>query len=310
MTVADGSQVRLADVTETTIGTTPTTPAFQVMRYVTADVKLNKQTDIPNEVRPDRNVGSIVDVGRSVTGSINTLLSYGTFDTWLARLMCSAWTGDVLKNGVTPSSGSLELTFEQGTTDSYVRYRGVRCNTLDLTLRSRQSVEANWGIIGLGDTTPGTTIITGATYTAPTTTPVFNAGLNVSALTFTGIASAPKIQAMTMRINNNIYQNDVVGAYEPYSLGLGRFDVTGSITAYFENLDTFNAIRNHTDVALGFTLLDGPGNQYIVSIPKVKLLDGGPTGVGNGQPVMLEVPYQAYFDATSSASLTITRDPV
>lgn len=307
MTVADGSQVQLADVSETTIGTTPSTPAFQIMRYVTADVRLSKQTDIPNEVRADRNVSTIVDVGRSVTGTVNALMSYGTFDTWLARLLCSSWATDVLKNGVTPSAATLEFLFEQGATDSYVRYRGVRFNTLDMTLRARQSVSANFGIMGIGDTTPGTTIITGATYADATETPVFNAGLNVSSLTFTGIMSAPKIQQMTMRINNNIYQNDVVGAYEPYSHGLGRFEVTGSLTTYFENLDTFNAIRNHDDVALGFVLEDEIGNSYTFAIPKVKLLDGGPTGVGNGQPVLLEVPYQAYFDATSAASLSITR---
>lgn len=307
MAVADGSQVRLADVAEVTIGTIPTTPTFQTMRYVTSDVRINKQTDIPNEVRADRNVGSIVDVGRAVSGSINTLLSYGTFDNWLAALLHSSWSTDVLKNGVTPNARTLEFFFEQGATDTYVRYRGVRFNTLDLTLRSRQSVQANWGIMGIGSPTPTSTILSGATYTAATTTPVFNAGLNVASLALTGVTSSPKMQALTMRLNNNIYQNDIVGQYEPYSHGLGRFEVTGTMTTYFENLDTYNAILDHSDVALAFTLEDAAGNSYAVSVPKVKLLDGGPPGVGNGQPVIMEVPYQAYFDSSSSASITITR---
>jgi hypothetical protein len=308
MTVADGSQVRLADISEVTIGTTPATPTFQTMRYVSSDIRIVKQTDIPDEIRADRNVATIVDVGRMVQGTINTFLSYGTFDTWLARLLCSSWSSDVLKNGILQQAATLEKFFEQGATDSFIRYQACRFNTLDLRLQARQSVSANWGIMGIRSPTPTTAIITGATYTAATTTPVFNAGLNVSAMSFTGITAAPKIQAMTMNIRNNIYANDVVGSYEPYSHGLGRFEVTGSLTTYFENLDTYNAILGHTDVALSTTLLDELGNSYVIAIPKVKLLDGGPVVAGNGRAVMLEVPYQAYFDAGSTASITITRD--
>lgn len=308
MTVADGSQVRLADVTEATIGTTPTTPTFQVMRYVSSDIRISKQTDIPNEIRSDGNVASIVDVGRMVQGTINTFLSYGTYDVWFERLLRSSWSTDVLKNGVAHKAGTLEKTFKQGGTDSFIRYEACRWNTLDLTLRARQSVQANWGIMGIRSPTPTTAIITGATYTAATETPVFNAGLNVSEMLFTGISTPPKIQAMTMRINSNIYANDVVGAYEPYSHGLGRFEVTGTLTTLFENLDTYNAILDHDDILLSTKLLDGLGNSYTIALPKVNLLDGGPTVGGNGQAVLMEVPYQAKYDSSSTASITITRD--
>ncbi|ARM12132.1 MULTISPECIES: phage tail tube protein [Rhizobium] len=309
MTVADGSQVRLADVSEVTIGTTPATPAFQIMRYVSSDVRISKQTDIPNEIRADRNVASIVDVGRSVQGTINTFLSYGTFDTWLARLLCSTWSSDVLKNGILQQAGTLEYFYEQGATDTYVRFQAVRFNTLALTLRARQSVQANWGILGIRSPTPTSAILTGATYAAATTTPVLNAGLNVSALSFTGLTNAPKVQAMTLNITNNIYQNDVVGAYEPYSHGLGRFELTGSLTTYFENMDAYTAILDHDDIGISTTLLDELGNSYAIALAKTKFLDGGPVVGGNGQAVMIDIPFQSYFDATAAGSITITRDP-
>ncbi|MBB3591726.1 hypothetical protein FHX08_002070 [Rhizobium sp. BK529] len=308
MTVADGSQVRLADVSEATIGTTPANPVFQIMRYVNSEVRISKQTDTPNEIRADRNVASIVDVGRSVQGPINTFLSFGTFDTWLQRLLCSTWNADVLKNGVQQQAATLEFFYEQGATDSYIRYQACRWDTLALALRARQSVQANWGIRGIRSPDPTNAIIAGATYTPATVTPVFNAGLNVSALSFTGLANAPKVQAMTMNIANNVYQNDVLGNYEPYSHGLGRFEVTGSLTTYFETVDAYQAILDHDDVAISTTLLDALGNSYVIQLPKTKFLDGGPTVAGNGQAVMIEVPYQAYFDATAGASIVITRD--
>lgn len=311
MTVADGSQTRLADIAEATIGTTPATPTFQVMRYTSADVRVVKQTDIPDEIRADRNVASIVDVGRSVQGNINTLLSYGTYDAWLERLLCGAWTSDVLVNGVAEKAATLEMTYEQGATDSFIRYVGCRWNTLALQLSARQSVTANWGIMGLKSPAPTSAIITGATYTAATTTEVFNAGLNVGALSLssTSIVSAPKLQSLALNITNNIYPVDVVGQYEPYAHGLGRFALTGTIRALFESLAVYTAIVEHEDVTLSFELSDKATNKYAFSIPKVKLLDGGPTVGGNGQAVIIEAPFQAFFDATTTGSIKITRTP-
>lgn len=309
MSVADGSIVRLAYIAEATINTTPTSPAFQVLRYETSDIRISKTTDIPNEVRADGNVASIVDVGRAVTGSINGLLSYGTYDDLIAAALRSTWSTDVLVNGVTHKTFAFEEFYEQGATDTFIRYNGVRINTWDLEMTARQSVKSNFGIMGIKSPTPTSTILSGATYTAATTTEVLNAGLNVSALALTGISNSPKIQKMTMRFNSNIYQNDIVGAYEPYSHGLGRAEVTGTISAYFENVDTYNAILNHTTVAIGWTLADAAGNSYAFSIPQAKLLDGGPSKPGNGKAVMVEVPYQAQFDSGIGASIQITRDP-
>ncbi len=308
MSVADGSIVRLAYIAEATIGTTPTSPAFQVLRYETSDIRITKTTDIPNEVRADGNVASIVDVGRAVTGSINGLLSYGTYDDLIAAALRGTWSTDVLVNGITHTAFAFEEFYEQGATDTFIRYNGVRINTWNLEMTARQSVKSNFGIMGIKSPTPTSAILSGATYTAATTTEVLNAGLNVSALTLTGISNSPKVQKMTMRFNSNIYQNDIVGAYEPYSHGLGRAEVTGTLTAYFENVDTYNAILAHTTVAIAFTLTDAAGNSYAVSIPKAKLLDGGPSKPGNGRAVMVEVPYQAFYDSGIGGSIQITRD--
>lgn len=309
MTVADGSLVRLAYIAESAIGTTPTSPTFQILRYVTSDIRPTKQTDVPNEVRSDGNVASIVDVGRSITGTINTLLSYGTYDDLLAALFRKAWATNVLVNGIDPQAFTFEEFFEQGATDTFIRYQGTRINTLDLDMTARQSVKANFGVMGIRSPDPTNAILSGATYTAATTTEVLNAGLNVSALTISGITNSPKIQKMTVKVNSNVYQNDIVGQYEPYSHGLGRFEVTGSISAYFENLDTYQAVLNHTTVGISWTLEDAAGNSYACTIPKAKLMDGGPSKPGNGQAVMVEIPYQGFYDSGIGGTMQITRTP-
>lgn len=310
MTVADGSQSKLAYITEGTINTIPTSPTFKTMRYNSSDVRLAKQVAIPDEIRADRNVPSIVDVGRMVQGTIQTSYSYSTYHDWLEYLLCANWNANALKNGILHKAATVEMFFEQGGTDTFVRYRGTRFNTLDLTLRPRQFVTAAWGIMGIGSPTPTTGILSGATYTDPSETEVFNAGLDVAALAFTGITTPPHIQALTVRVNNNIYPVDIVGAYEPYAHGLGRFEVTGSFTALFEDLDTYSAILDHDDVTIGFTLEDALGNSEVWSLPNCKLLDGGPTVPGNGQPVVMEVPFQARYDSGLAASMSIARTTI
>ncbi|MGO8093223.1 phage tail tube protein [Rhizobium leguminosarum] len=307
MAVAHGSQTRLAYVMEATPGIIPATPTWKIARYVTEGLTLDKQTVSSDEVRPDRNRSDVTDVGRQVTGPINTLLSYGTFDDWLAALLANDWATNVLKNGNVVKTLAFEKTFELGATDVYARYRGCRMNTLDLQLNAKQNVTANWGVMGIGSPNPDTAIVTGATYTDPTTTPVLNAALNVGSLVMTGVTASPKLQALSLRITNNIYAVDVLGQYETYDFGLGLFEVSGSMTAVFENKDLFDAVINHSDLTLNFTIGASTGNKYTFSVPKLKLTNGSPVGPGNGRAVVMECPFTAIIDATAAASLVVTR---
>ncbi len=306
MTVADGSQTRLAYVVETTPGTTPATPSWKNLRYVSETLTIDKQTSIPDEIRSDGNVSDIVDVGRQVTGSINTLLSYSTFDDFLSCLFRAEWDNDVLKNGRVHKTLSLEKTFELGATDAFQRFRGCRVNTLDLSIPARREITANWGILGIGGSM-ASAIVTGATYDAETTTPVLNGGLNVGALSLSGVAGTTKLQSASVRITSNVYANDVIGSYEADSHGLGRFEVSGSITALFEGIELVNAILNHTDVGLSLTIGAAANQKYTLSLPKIKGMNGGPVVAGNGRAVLVEMPFQAKYDSGSSASMSITR---
>ncbi len=307
MAVAHGSQTRLAYVMETVPGTIPATPTWKIARYVSETLTLDKQTVSSDEVRPDRNRSDVTDVGRQVNGAVNTLLSYTTFDDWLEALLANTWSTNVLKNGNVVKTMAFEKTFELGVTDVYARYRGCRINTLDLQLTAKQNVTANWGVMGIGSPNPDTAIITGATYTDPTTTPVLNAALNVGSLAIAGVTASPKLQALSLRLTNNIYAVDALGQYDTYDFGLGLFEVTGSMTALFENKDLYDAVINHTDLSLSFTIGAAANNKYTFAVPKLKATNGSPVGPGNGRAVTMEVPFTGLIDTVSGATLVINR---
>jgi hypothetical protein len=307
MTVAESSLSRFAIVTETAIGTTPATPAFQTMRLLSASPKLGKQVDVPDEIRADGNVASIVDVGRSGSISMRSVMSYGTFDKPLEKLLRGTWTTNVLVNGILQAADTIELTYDHVASKSYLRYKGCRWNTLDLVLEAKKSVTADWGIKALTVADADTAIITGATYAAATTTPVMNAANDVAALSITGMTNAPKVKKLTLKIDSGVYDNDIVGQKDPYSQGISIIKVTGSIQTLFENTDTYQAAINHDDITLSTTIGAAAGSRYTILLPKFKLLDGGPEIGRNGSAVMYDVPFQAYYDATTGGTMKITR---
>jgi len=307
MTVAESSLSRFAIITEATIGTTPATPAFQNLRFLSASPKLGKQVDIPDEIRSDGNVASIVDVGRSGSISMRSDLSYGTFDKPLEKLLRGAWTSNVLVNGIVQAADTIELTYDHVASKSYLRFKGCRWNTLDLTIEAKKAITADWGIKALSVADADTAIITGATYTAATTTPVLNAANDVSALTITGMTNAPKVKKLSLKIDSGVYDNDIVGQKDPYSQGISIIKVSGSIQTLFESADAYQAAINHDDITLSTTIGAAAGSRYTILLPKFKLMDGGPEIGGNGQAVMYDIPFQAYYDATTGGTIKITR---
>jgi len=308
MGIAEASLTRLAYVAEATIGTIPATPAFTTLRYVSEGLKAGKQVEVSNEIRGDGNVTDIIDVGRSIEGPIAFEFSYGTFDAFLAALLRGAWDNDELVNGIEHHAFTFEKTFEQGATDSFLRYRGCRVNSMDLTLESKALVKGSFGMMGIGSPTPTTAILTGATYAAASTTPVLNAATNVANLVVSGITASPKVKSLSLSIKSNLYANDEVGSLEADSHGLGRFEITGSMQTYFRDLDTYNAIKTHGDVAISFDIGAASGSKYTFELEAIKLLDGDPMVGGNSQSVMLDVPFQAKYGAGIGGSIKITRE--
>ena len=49
------------------------------------------------------------------------------------------------------------------------------------------------------------------------------------------------------------------------------------------------------------------GSRYKFELPKVKLSSGNPTAGGNDQEVMINANFQAIYDGTSGATMTLTR---
>ncbi len=306
MSFADSSATRLAYIAESTENTIPTTPTWQTMRYTQESFNRDKITKVSEEIRADGNVPNVTDVGFRVPGGFGFELSYGTLDPLLESLLFSTWSSDVLKNGITPKSFAWEKTFETGGTDQYLRYTGMQMNEISLEMQAEEIIKGSATLMGRGHATD-TAIITGATYSAANTNEPMACSGDVGSLSIGSLSPTPTLLSASITITKNLGPRLAVANAGPVGIRSGRFIVTGSLEAYFESLGLYNACLNHDDLAIALTLGSVANEKYTISLPKTKLMNAVVQASGNDQDVMVNSEFQAIYDSSSSATISITR---
>lgn len=304
--MVDSSQTRLASIVEATYGTTPATPVFLNQRFVSESLNANIENETSNEIRADRNVTDLIQVGADAGGSVDFELSYGSFDAWLESLMFGAWSTNVLKNANTQKSFTIEKTFEAGATDQYHRFTGCVANSLSLAVQAKKVVTGTFDFVAKGATT-GQAIISGATYTAANSNPVINAAANFGSLAMTGVTS-PELMSLNLKITNNLRRQDVVGSLDARGIGTGRFEVTGDLVAYFTNAEIYDLFLAGTATDLAFRLGGASSLKYLFEMANIKFEKGEIIAGGNDQDVMAKMSFRALYDGTDN-TLQITRTP-
>ncbi len=304
--MVDSSQTRLAYVAESTYGTTPSTPTMLNQRFTSESLNANIENIVSNEIRADRNVTDLIQVGADGGGSVDFELSYGSFDAWLESLMYSTWSSNILKNGVTQKSFTIEKTFEAGATDQYHRFTGCIANSLKLAIQAKQVVTGSFDFIAKGATT-AQAIISGATYTAANSNPVINAAANFASLSM-GSVTSPELLSLNLNITNNLRRQAVVGSLDARGIGTGRFEVTGEAVLYFANASLYDLFLAGTASSLSFVIGGASSKKYQFDIANLKFEKVEIVAGGNDQDVMVKASFRGLYDNTDN-TLKITRTP-
>lgn len=311
--MADSNRFQLRYVEETTWGTTPAS-ALKNFRVTSANLKQVNGTVVSNEIRSDGQIVDLIRVGVSATASVGFEVSYGTLDDFLEGALRSDWqtntgfTGalsgtDLLANGTTAKSYTLEGEFADIT--QFLSLTGCRVGSLALTMRVGQVVTGTMELTGKVAAVGVATVGTGAA-TAATTTSVADP-INISSITEGG--SAVELMAVELSINNNVRPQQVLGTAALDGIGLGRFNVTGTIEAYTADAALMTKYLAHTASTLGWIIGDAAGNATAFKVDRLKYSDGEWPVSGNDADIMQRYPFQAIMDSTTSKTLRITRNP-
>jgi len=214
--------------------------------------------------------------------------------------------GRHIRNGVTPKSFTIEKEFAD--VSSFAQYTGMRATSMSLNFESQNILTGSIGFTGLGQATASATIASATT--AGSTNKVMNASGNVGRVweggqAVTGIA----FQSISLDINNNPREQAKVGSDTLAGVGTGRCEITGNVTAYFENNSLIDKFTAGTKSNFRFQIDDLDGNSYVVDVPLVTYTDFTIAAGGGNQDVVQDGTWGASIDNSGVYSIQIDALP-
>jgi hypothetical protein len=208
--------------------------------------------------------------------------------------------GKYIENGVTLNTYNIERIYSDLTT-TIAQYLGMGIESLVLDCPVAGLITGNFGFLGSSVSTVAAS--GGSGYDAATTTVPMSAVNDVSAMAENDVG----INFVNYGINvaNNLRQRRVAGQLGATSLGVGKFEVSGSLETYFETATLFDKYLDQTLTSLALQLVNAAGETYIIDIPSVRLTDGSRDAEGENQDVMASLEWTGFMDATEGITMRI-----
>ncbi len=212
--------------------------------------------------------------------------------------------GEYIRNGTTRVSFSGEKDFTDIT--QYEWYEGLIPGNLDLAIESDSIVTGSFTFLGLTTGLQQTTTGTG-TVTAASTTDVMNAVSNVLKVVSNGSILSDCVQTANFSLNDNLRGIKCVGVLGNNDVGVGRCDITGTLTVYFANNTLYDRFTQVQTSSLSFVIEDEAGNAYIITFPRIKYTALSAVASGPDSDVVLDMEFQALRDNATDATIQIDR---
>jgi len=220
--------------------------------------------------------------------------------------------GSMLRNPSTSAdiiqqSFSLE-SFYEDVSLGFVQ-NGMTVNTFSLDANSSAVMTGSFEFMGKATTTLSTPQLGATPYTVlgPLQQEVMNSTTDVGALTKNGEPLSTAIKQIKIDGKAQLRNQMAVSSKFPVGIGTGRFELTGSVQAYFATMDMFNDFLNHTTVSLGWDFQDSKKNTYYFTVPALKFTADPVNAKGIDQDIMDELTWEAFRDPVSQCMLQVDR---
>lgn len=109
---------------------------------------------------------------------------------------------------------------------------------------------------------------------------------------------------MSLNINNNVTPNKAIGVLGSFDLTSGTFSVSGSLTAYFADINAIAAVRNNSDVTIDMVIVKA-NSGIVVDLPLISLGEGRVT-IEQDQPIKLPIQMEAATAAKIDPNMDYT----
>lgn len=302
MIFASGSSHGLRYIREDEFGITPDNPVMRAIRHTSSSLILTKDSFQSNEIRKDAQISDLRSGVQQANGDIGIEFSYGEFDDFLAAAVRGEWKNDVLVAGIKWPTFTIESIFND--IERYELFTGCAINTFSLQIQTNAMVTGTMGIVGRGASfSPNPT----ATEELPSFTgsPLdgFHGELKEGGVPISTITS------IQLNIDNGITPANVLGSDKAEALVPARINITGTVSAYFGNMDLLNKFIDEVESEITVTLGTGGPGSYIIRLPRIKY-SGGSNPVDGEGPIMLDMPFQALLDECTGTNIIVERIPL
>lgn len=188
---------------------------------------------------------------------------------------------------------------------------GLRVGTFELNINSGEIATGTISMMGraMERRLDNTSLLSNSPYT-PKEAPsheIMNATSNVGDLSIDGDADLAFIQSISISGDASLREQRAVGNKYLVGIGVGRFQLTGSFSAYFETGELFDKFVNHDTLNLSFYFKDLAANRYDFTVPAIKLTSDPIAPEGIDQDVIENIEWEAQRDPTTNCMLQIDR---
>lgn len=301
----NSSETTIGILAETTWGNLPSPAVFTPLRFTGETFKINRENVVSEEIRADRNIAGSIQVGGDASGGFDAELSYGTFDALIESALFSTWGTNVIENAVTQKSFHIQKK-QTGGGDAavYELYKGMVVNTMAINISAKAKTTVSFTFAGKNGTI-GTALT--SSFGSASDTDILDASNAFVLDEAFGVSPLPKLMSMTINIDNGLTGRPVAGSVDLLRISAGQCNVSGSASFYFQNKAMMDLFLAGTGGELAVTLGKVTAEKYTISMPSVKITDADHFSPNNEDDVMLNITWQAEYDATLGATIEITR---
>jgi hypothetical protein len=212
---------------------------------------------------------------------------------------CTIATSRV-SNGTTLMSFTMEKSFTDVT--QFFTYRGCGVNKMSLNFASGAIADGSFDFMGKDAIRGAVTALPGAT-AASQTYEIQNGVRGIGHLWENGAPiTSTSIKSMTMELNNNLRGQKALGTLGNIGLGVGDFDVSGTMEAYFADGTQFDRFLNDTYTSITVGIKDTSNNGYVFQLPRVLLMGAKVVAGGKNQDIMATFDYMAFADTANAVA--------
>jgi hypothetical protein len=98
-----------------------------------------------------------------------------------------------------------------------------------------------------------------------------------------------------------------IGQLGNCDIGVGKCDVTGTLTAFFKDSSLYDKYLAGTPTSISYKVEDAATNAYIIDFPQVEFESDGLNVGGQDQDVTESLAFRAYKDPTYAYTIQISK---